>query len=105
MLGAAKIHLQVDCGFGDAITPDPVVRDFPTLLDLSAPQLRTYPKKTVFAEKLETIVRLGMASSRMKDFYDLWALAHDFLFSGQVIASATITWIWMYRFYQECTRT
>ena len=49
MLGAAKIHLQVDCGFGDAVTPDPVVRDFPTLLDFPAPQLRTYPKETVVA--------------------------------------------------------
>jgi len=88
MLGAAKIHLQVDCGFGDAITPDPVVVDFPTLLDLPAPQLRTYPKETVVAEKLEAIVRLGIANSRMKDFYDLWVLANDFPFSGQIIASA-----------------
>jgi len=88
MLGEAKIHLQVDCGFGDAITPHPVVCDFPTLLDLPAPQLQTYPKETVVAEKLEAIVRLGAANSRMKDFYDLWALAFGFPFSGQVIASA-----------------
>lgn len=88
MLGAAKIHLQVDCGFGDAITPDPVVCDFPTLLDLPAPQIRTYPKETVVAEKFEAIVRLGVANSRMKDFYDLWALARDFPFSGQIMVSA-----------------
>ncbi len=88
MLGAAKIHLQVDCGFGDAITPDPVFTDFPTVLDLPAPQLRTYPKETVVAEKFEAIVRLGMVNSLMKDFYDLWALACDFPFSGQIIASA-----------------
>ena len=88
MLGAAKIHLQVDCGFGDAVTPDPVVRDFPTLLDFPAPQLRTYPKETVVAEKFEAIVSLGMANSRMKDFYDLWVLACDFSFSGAVLAMA-----------------
>jgi len=88
MLGAAKIHLRVDCAFGDAITPDPVVRDFPTLLDLPAPQILTYPKETAVAEKFEAIVRLGVANSRMKDFYDLWALANDFPFSGQIIASA-----------------
>jgi predicted nucleotidyltransferase component of viral defense system len=88
MLGAAKIHLQVDCGFGDTITPDPVVTDFPTLLEFPAPQLLTYPKETVVAEKFEAIVRLGMANSRMKDFYDLWALAYDFPFYGQVITSA-----------------
>ena len=88
MLGAAKIHLQVDCGFGDAVTPDPVVRDFPTLLDFPAPQLRTYPKETVVAEKFEAIVSLGMANSRMKDVYDLWVLACDFSFSGAVLAMA-----------------
>ena len=88
MLGAAKIHLQVDCGFGDAITPDPVVTDFPTLLEFPAPQLLTYPKETVVAEKFEAIVRLGMANSRMKDFYDIWVLASNFPFSGQTITSA-----------------
>jgi hypothetical protein len=36
MLGSAKIHLQVDCGFGDMITPDPVVDDFPTLLAIDS---------------------------------------------------------------------
>ncbi len=88
MLGEAKIHLQVDCGFGDVITPDPIVTDFPTLLDFPAPQLRAYPKETVVAEKFEAIVRLGMANSRMKDFYDIWVLASDFPFSGPIIASA-----------------
>lgn len=88
MLGAAKIHLQVDCGFGDVITPDPVATDFPTLLDFPAPNLRTYPKETVVAEKFEAIVRLGLANSRMKDFYDLWALACNFPFAGPTVAAA-----------------
>jgi predicted nucleotidyltransferase component of viral defense system len=88
MLGSAEIKLQVDCGFGDAITPDPIITDFPTLLDFPAPRLPMYPKETVVAEKFEAIVRLGLANSRMKDFYDIWALASDFPFSGQIIASA-----------------
>ncbi len=88
MLGSAKIYLQMDCGFGDVITPDPVVTDFPTLLDFPAPQIRIYPKETVVAEKFEAIVHLGMANSRMKDFYDIWVLASDFTFSGQILATA-----------------
>lgn len=88
MLGKAKIHLQVDCGFGDAITPDPVGYDFPTILDFPNPRLQTYPKETVVAEKIEAIVHLGMANSRMKDFYDLWVMANDFSFSGQQITLA-----------------
>ena len=90
MLGSAKIKLQVDCGFGDAITPDPIVTDFPTLLDFPAPRLPTYPKETVVAEKFEAITRLGLANSRMKDFYDIWVLASDFQFSGQTISSAIL---------------
>ena len=90
MLGSAKIKLQVDCGFGDAITPDPIVTNFPTLLDFPAPRLPTYPKETVVAEKFEAIARLGLANSRMKDFYDLWVLASDFQFSGQTISSAIL---------------
>jgi len=46
----AKVALQVDVGFGDAITPGAVHVDFPTLLDLPAPQLRAYPRETVIAE-------------------------------------------------------
>ena len=88
MLGKAKIHLQVDCGFGDAITPEVSVHDFPTFLDFPAPRLRMYPKETVVAEKLEAIVKLGEANSRMKDFYDLWVLGCDFSFSGAVLVMA-----------------
>ena len=88
MLGKAKIHLQVDCGFGDAITPEASVHDFPTLLDFPAPRLRMYPKETVVAEKFEAIVKIGEANSRMKDFYDLWVLGCDFSFSGAVLAMA-----------------
>lgn len=71
MLGNARIPMQVDVGFGDTIVPKPKVEAFPTLLDHDAPKVRMYPPETVIAEKLEAIVRLGMANSRMKDYYDL----------------------------------
>jgi hypothetical protein len=45
--------------------------EFPVLLDFPAPRLRGYPKETVVAEKLEAMVQLGLANSRMKDFYDV----------------------------------
>lgn len=71
MLGNARIPMQVDVGFGDAILPQPKIEAFPTLLDQDAPKLRMYPPEAVVAEKLEAIVKLGMANSRMKDYYDL----------------------------------
>ncbi|HEU4604507.1 MAG TPA: nucleotidyl transferase AbiEii/AbiGii toxin family protein [Steroidobacteraceae bacterium] len=77
-LDKAKIKLQVDVGFGDAVTPAAMEHTYPVLLDdLLAPTLRVYPRETVCAEKLEAIVKLGMANSRMKDYFDLVALARE----------------------------
>ena len=84
----AVVRLQVDVGFGDAITPEANLVDFPPLLDFPAPRLRAYPRETVVAEKLEAIVQLGMANSRMKDFYDLALLARQFDFDGALLCRA-----------------
>jgi hypothetical protein len=74
-LDGARIALQVDIGFGDAVTPAPESVSYPVLLDeLPAPQLRTYPKYTVVAEKFHAVCLLGMANTRMKDYFDLWVL-------------------------------
>ena len=87
-LDGARISLQVDVGFGDVVTPSVVETDFPTLLDFPAPRLRAYPRETVVAEKFEAIVRLGIANTRMKDFYDLWFMATTFAFQGDSLAAA-----------------
>lgn len=71
-LGRAKIPMQVDIGFGDTVSPAPQQIKFPTLLDFSAPIIKAYPPETVIAEKFQAMVQLGIANSRMKDFYDVW---------------------------------
>lgn len=85
-LDGARIALQVDIGFGDAVTPAPELIHYPVLLDdLPAPQLRAYPKFTVVAEKFHAICLLGMANSRMKDYFDLWVLlTEDALASAEL---------------------
>jgi hypothetical protein len=80
--------MQIDIGFGDAITPPPVETSFPTILNGPAPLLLAYPKETVIAEKFEAMVKLGMANSRMKDFHDLRAISLLFPFDGEVLAEA-----------------
>jgi hypothetical protein len=70
------------------VTPAAAETDFPTLLDFPAPRLRTYPRETVVAEKLEAIVQLGLANSRMKDYYDLVVLSRIFEFNGAVLTRA-----------------
>ena len=84
----ARVSLQVDIGFGDAINPPPQEIDYPTLLDQAAPRIKSYPKETVIAEKFQAMVMLGMVNSRMKDFFDLWTLATQFEFEGKPIAEA-----------------
>ena len=84
----AKVHLQIDVGFGDAITPSPKLVDFPALLDFPAPRLRVYPRETVIAEKVEAMVQLGMANSRMKDFFDVVVLSQAFDFEGDLLVRA-----------------
>jgi len=87
-LGKTRIPVQVDIGFGDAITPAAQELEFPPLLSQGGPLLKAYPKETVVAEKLQAIVALGRANSRMKDFYDLLALSRLFEFDGQTLALA-----------------
>jgi len=87
-LGNARVNLQVDIGFGDAITPAPDDIEYPSLLGLPSPRLRAYPKETVIAEKLEAMVTLGMANSRMKDFYDVWMMLRELPFDGGTLARA-----------------
>lgn len=77
-IDGAKCSVQVDVGYGDAVTPAPEMATYPVMLeDMPAPELRVYPRYTVIAEKFEAIVSLGMANSRMKDYFDLWVLLRN----------------------------
>jgi predicted nucleotidyltransferase component of viral defense system len=87
-LVSARIPVQVDIGFGDAITPAAEEIVYPSLLNLSQPRLLAYPRETVVAEKFQAMVQLGIANSRMKDFYDLWVMSERFEFAGTVLAEA-----------------
>ena len=89
LLGSARIHLQVDFGFGDVVVPGPEEARLPILIEgVPAPVLHAYPKVTTIAEKFETMVQLGTRNSRMKDFYDIWALSETFAFDGAELQEA-----------------
>ncbi len=87
-LDGARIPLQVDIGFGDAVTPKAVIETIETILDLPKPRLRIYPKETVIAEKFEAMVKLGIGNSRMKDFWDVQFLIKNFSFDGELLQKA-----------------
>lgn len=87
-LGEARIPVQVDVAFGDAVKPRPEEGDYPVLLPLPAPHVRMYPREAVIAEKFQIMVALGIANSRMKDFADVWSLARAFQFDGRTLSDA-----------------
>ncbi|HHY20917.1 MAG TPA: nucleotidyl transferase AbiEii/AbiGii toxin family protein [Bacilli bacterium] len=80
-----KIGFHIDLAVGDLIIPSPKATSFPLMFQetresVETIELYTYPKETVLAEKLETILRRGDANSRYKDFYDchmLWNTDDD----------------------------
>lgn len=87
-LGSARIPLQIDIGFGDIVTPEPENLEYPSILNGQAAFLKSYPRYTMVAEKFEAMVSLGVANSRMKDFYDLWLMTNLFEFDGVILQEA-----------------
>lgn len=88
-LAEARIHVQIDVGFGDAITPPATDLEFPTLLaDMPSPNVLAYPTETIVAEKAEAMVDLGISNSRMKDFTDVAMAARLVAFDGETLVAA-----------------
>ena len=87
-LGAARLRVQVDVGIGDDVTPEPEWIEYPSLLDLPRPRLRAYCPETAIAEKVHAMVALGAKNSRMRDFFDIHALAERKSFEGNRLSKA-----------------
>jgi hypothetical protein len=72
-------------GFSDKISPSPRTVNYPTLLNLPAPQIHAYPPETVVSEKAEAIYYHGELNSRMNDFDDIRYISRTFKFEGDVL--------------------
>jgi len=89
VLDTARIRLQIDIGVGDVVTPPASLATLPSILsDFSRPRVKVYPPETMVAEKLHAMVRLGIANSRMKDFFDVYVLAHTRDFDESLLTKA-----------------
>ena len=73
-IGKTRSTLHIDIGFGDIVYPNPGQLIIPSILDQSAAIISSYPIESVIAEKLEAIISISLLTSRMKDFYDLYAI-------------------------------
>jgi len=86
--GSARVRVQVDVGIGDAVSPGPEWLEYPSLLDLPRPRLMAYRPETFLAEKVHAIVVLGSNNSRMRDFFDIYALTRFKAFNADLLAGA-----------------
>ncbi len=87
-LGKIRLPLQVDIGFGDLPFPDRERCAFPVLLDQPRPSIWAYRRETHVAEKFRAMVQLGQNNTRMKDLWDIAALAARFSFHGPTLREA-----------------
>ncbi|MGO9084518.1 MAG: nucleotidyl transferase AbiEii/AbiGii toxin family protein [Candidatus Sulfotelmatobacter sp.] len=89
-LAGARIPMQIDIGFGDAVYPEPELASFPVLLPMEAPLIRAYPREASIAEKFHAMVLLDIRNSRMKDFYDIWFMANNWTFDMASLRNAIL---------------
>jgi hypothetical protein len=87
-LGRARLPVRIDIAFGDRVTPGPVQVDYPSLIGLPVSPLAAYTPETAIAEKLHVMLDRGRLNSRLKDFFDVWALTRAREFDGRLITSA-----------------
>jgi hypothetical protein len=88
VLASARIPMQVDIGFGDAVYPEPEFESFPVLLPTEPPVVRAHPREAAIAEKFNAMVVLDIRNSRMKDFYDIWFMANTWTFAMETLRAA-----------------
>jgi len=89
-LDKTRIKISIDVGFSDTIYPEKLILDFPTVLNMDTINVYAYSIETVIAEKFESIVQLGNANSRFKDFFDIYELCLTHSFQGEILKQAII---------------
>ena len=67
-------YVSIDIAYGDPVTPSVLRKKYSSIVDNETINLNVYPFETILAEKLQTVVSLGIASSRSKDLFDLYII-------------------------------
>lgn len=83
-----RLRIQIDFGVGDVMVPGPRMIEYPAFLASDTIHLLAYPIESAIAEKLQAMVALGNANSRMKDFYDVWMCAKHLDFEADALLKA-----------------
>ena len=84
-----KIPFSIDVGVDDVIVPGADKRTVSTRLDgFHPPTIYTYSLESTIAEKFDAIIKRMEATSRMKDFFDIYYLSGVFDFEGRKLQEA-----------------
>jgi len=75
-LATAREPFHVDVNVGDPIWPAPAEISLPRLLGQEPIRVRGYPMEMVLAEKIVTALHRGQASTRWRDFGDIYQTRH-----------------------------
>jgi predicted nucleotidyltransferase component of viral defense system len=69
-----RTPLKIDITTGDMLTPNAILYTFPSSFDEKEIEIWAYNLETIFAEKVETILRRSVLNTRARDFYDVYIL-------------------------------
>lgn len=69
-----KNPMKIDITTGDIITPREITYNYHSIFEEKYIKIQAYPIETILAEKYETIIKRNIATTRMRDFYDIFSL-------------------------------
>jgi len=72
--GKIEQHVKVDVSTGDVITPSEINYTYKSIFEDKNYNVMAYNLETILAEKIETVIRRGEATTRMRDYYDIHIL-------------------------------
>lgn len=87
-IGKVRLRYQIDVGLGDVVFPSPKDLMPEAILDFPVTGIKAVTPYTAVAEKLEAMIVLGAANSRMKDYCDLMILSQKLEFEGDILKDA-----------------
>ena len=85
-------QVSIDIGFGDVVTPCPLLLDYPLLLpDVPDVELYAYSLETLIAEKFHAMVDRDESNSRMKDFFDVYELLRNHEIAKELLKESVVS--------------
>lgn len=86
--GKMEIPMKLDLSTGDILTPSAIEYHYKLMLEDRTIEILAYNVETVLAEKIETMLMRSTLNTRMRDFYDMWALSKTESIDFEILAKA-----------------